>query len=102
MSRVVIISKTAEIKLKKLFDYLQKHWSFKVKSDFIKKLDKSIHLIKLNPETFPKSERKVGLHKYVITKQTTIFYRFSSDKITIVTIFDNRQNPKKLNKETKD
>ena len=37
MSRAVIISKTAEKKLDKLFKYLLKNWSLKVKNDFISK-----------------------------------------------------------------
>lgn len=99
MSRTVIISKIAEKKLEKLFEYLLENWNQKVKSDFIKKLDKNIILIKTNPESFPQSEKKIGLHKCVITKQTTLFYRYTIEKITIVTIFDTRQNPEKLKKE---
>ncbi|MGY5351111.1 type II toxin-antitoxin system RelE/ParE family toxin [Wenyingzhuangia sp. IMCC45533] len=99
MNRTVIISKTAEKKLEKLFKFLLENWSLKVKSDFIKKLDKNINLIKINPESFPQSENKIGLYKCVITKQTTLFYRYTREKITIVTIFDTRQNPNKLKKE---
>ncbi|EDP98574.1 hypothetical protein KAOT1_15192 [Kordia algicida OT-1] len=36
MGREVKISKTAEIKLEKLFDYLLENWSEKVKANFIK------------------------------------------------------------------
>ncbi|MEQ5791720.1 type II toxin-antitoxin system RelE/ParE family toxin [Muricauda sp. NFXS6] len=101
MSRKVKISKTAEKKISELLDYLQENWSLKVKSDFVEKLDKSIDLIKSNPKIFPKSDKKSGLHKCVISKQTTLYYQFNSQTIYIVTIFDNRQNPSKLNKEIK-
>ena len=97
--RNVIISKTAENKLNKLFYYLLTNWNEKVKNDFIKKLDKSIYTIQLNPESFPLSNRNQGLYKCVITKQTTLFYRFNSKNIIIVTIFDTRQNPDKLKKD---
>ena len=70
-----------------------------MKSDFVKKLDKNIEVIKLTPEIFPESENKQGLHKCIVTKQTTLFYRFSSERIIIVTIFDTRQNPKRLKKD---
>jgi len=99
MSRKVIITKTAENKLNKLFEYLLTEWNQKVKSDFIKKLDKNIETIQKTPEIFPESENKIGLYKCVITKQTTLFYRFNSKRIVIVTIFDTRQNPKKLLKD---
>jgi plasmid stabilization system protein ParE len=73
MNRAVKISKTAENKLDNLFDYHLHNWSQKVKSDFIEKLDKSIDLIKSTPEIFPKSDKQEGLHKCVITKQTTSY-----------------------------
>lgn len=99
MSRKVIISKTAENRLNDLFKYLLENWSQKVKSDFIKKLDNKIILLKKHSEGFPESEKEKGLRKCVITKQTTMFYRFNSRQIKIITFFDTRQNPKKLKKD---
>jgi len=99
MNRKVIISKTAEKKLNSLFEYLTENWSFKIKSNFVKKLDDNIDIIKLEPETFPESQKDRGLRKCVITKQTTLYYRFDSKHIKIVTIFDTRQNPNKLKKD---
>jgi plasmid stabilization system protein ParE len=99
MKRRVIISKTVENKIEKLFEYLHENWNEKIKFDFIKKLDRSIQIIESNPESFPESKIKKGLHKFVITKQTTLIYRFNSTKIIIVTIFDTRQNPNKLQKD---
>ena len=99
MKRKVIISKTAEKRLEELFKYLLENWSQKVKSDFIKKLDDKINLIKEHPEVFPESEKEKGLRKCVITKQMTMFYRFNSKQISIITFFDTRQNPEKLKKD---
>jgi len=99
LSRKVVISKTAERKLDKLFEYLITEWSVKVKTDFVKKLDSSIEIIKNQPEIFPESKKGKSLRKCVITKQTTLFYRYNSKRINIVTIFDTRQNPNKLDKE---
>ena len=99
MRRKVVISKTAEKKLEKLFDYLIEKWSLKVKNEFIEKLDTSIAIIEKQPEIFPESKKNKGLRKCVITKQTTLFYRFNTKQIYIVTVFDTRQHPKKLKKE---
>ncbi|WP_339918488.1 type II toxin-antitoxin system RelE/ParE family toxin [Yeosuana marina] len=99
MSRKVVISKTAEKKLEKLFEYLIKEWSAKVKKDFIEKLDSSIEIIKNQPEIFPESKKGKSLRKCVITKQTTLYYRYNSKRINIVTLFDTRQDPNKLDKE---
>jgi len=99
LSRKVIISKTAEKKLEKLFEYLILEWSDKVKRDFVKKLAKSIELIKNQPEIFPESIKGNGLRKCVITKQTTIYYRYNSKQINIIIVFDTRQNPNAIDKE---
>jgi len=99
MKREVIITKTAQKKLNTLFNYLLENWNSKVKSDFINKLDKNIDLIKQYPESFPSSKKRTGLHKCVITKQVTLFYRFNPKNIIVTTIFDTRQNPDKLNKD---
>jgi plasmid stabilization system protein ParE len=99
MSRKVDISKTAQKKLDNLFNYLIENWSTKVKNEFVQKLDNSIKTIKNQPEAFPESTLRNGLRKCVITKQTTMFYRFNSSRVFIVTIFDSRQNPEKLNEE---
>lgn len=56
MRKKVVISKTAERKLQKLFDYLIAEWSAKVKSDFVEKLDSSIEVIRNQPE-IQKSEK---------------------------------------------
>ena len=99
MSRKVVISKTAERKLEKLFEYLIKEWSLKVKKDFVEKLDSSIEIIKNQPEIFPESKKGKSLRKCVVTKQTTIYYRYNSKRINIVTLFDTRQDPNKLDQE---
>ena len=67
MSRKVFLSKTAEKKLDKLFEYLITEWSVKVKTDFVEKLDSSIEIIKNQPEIFPESKKGEGLRKCVIT-----------------------------------
>lgn len=99
MIRKVVISKTTEKKLETIFSNLVEKWSIKVKNEFIEKLDYSIELIRNQPEMFPESKRGKKLRKCVVTKQTTLFYRFTTKKINVVTIFDTRQNPKKLEKE---
>ena len=96
MIRKVVISKTTEKKLDSLFSYLVEKWSVEVKNEFIEKLDYSIELIRNQPEMFPESKQGKKLRKCVVTKQTTLFYRFTSKQINVVTIFDTRQNPKKL------
>ncbi len=99
MSRRIIISQIAEKRLEMLFTYLLEEWSYKVKSDFIKKLDKNVEFIRHQPESFPESDKQNGLRKCVITKHTTLYYEFNDNEIQILTLFDTRQDPKKLKKD---
>ena len=95
MSRKVRLTKTAEIQLANLLKHLEQKWSQKAKLSFVKKLDKRIDKVKLNPNLFPRSFIKKGLHKCVVTKQTTFYYIHDQNTITVLTIFDSRQNPEK-------
>lgn len=99
MSRIVKFSEVADKNLQNLLEYLIENWSLKVKSDFIKKLDKNIELLKSNPESFPKSNKQPKLYKCVLTKHTTLYYTFNNKEIFIITLFDTRQDPKKIKKD---
>lgn len=97
----VVITNLAKEKLEHLFQYLITHWSYKVKTDFVKKLDRCIHQIQQQPKSFPESTTNKGLYKCVVTKQTIMYYRFTNTHIYIITIFDSRQHPKQLKKDLK-
>ncbi|OFX39594.1 MAG: plasmid stabilization protein [Bacteroidetes bacterium GWA2_40_14] len=99
--RKVILSKRASNRLEKLIEYLELEWSLKAKKEFIRKLDKSLKQIQKYPDSCQQTDFVKGLHMPVVTKQTSVFYRYDSKSINIVTIFDNRMNPKRLRKETK-
>ena len=99
MSRKIVLSKRAARNIEKLLEYLEVEWSTRIKNNFIKKLDRSLRIINENPESSPKSNLVTGLYKCVVTKQTTVYYRFDNKKLFVVTIFDTRQDPKSLNKE---
>jgi len=73
----------------------------KPKNDFISRLKEKIDQIVLQPQSCPQSSTFKNLYKCVVTKQTTFYYRISTTEkaIEIITIFDTRQNPRKLNSE---
>jgi addiction module RelE/StbE family toxin len=93
MKRNIKLSNRAMRKLDRLLAYLEEEWSAKVKHEFVLKLDKSLKQIQRFPDNFPESQKNKGLRKCLVTKQTTIFYKYSETTIDIITIFDNRQNP---------
>ena len=96
MKRHIVFSKKAENSLTNLLEYLELKWSIKVKNEFITKLDKAIFIIQNEPEIFPKSLLNANFYKCVVSKQTTIYYRFNSKQIRVLALFDSRQNPSKI------
>ncbi|OFZ01269.1 MAG: plasmid stabilization protein [Bacteroidetes bacterium RIFCSPLOWO2_12_FULL_31_6] len=99
----VFLSELAEDKLFKLTSFLLENWSLKVRNDFLRKLTSKINQISKQPESCPESSEFKGLFKCVVTKQTTFYYRINFDRneIEVITVFDTRQNPNKLVKDTK-
>ena len=97
----VFLSELAEKKLLKLTDFLLENWNLKVRNDFIKKLTSKIKQVSEQPESCPQSTDFKGLFKCVVTKQTTFYYRINYDKkeIEIITVFDTRQHPDKLERD---
>ncbi|NCA84666.1 MAG: type II toxin-antitoxin system RelE/ParE family toxin [Clostridia bacterium] len=78
-----------------IIEYLAQRWTGEIRN-FARLLDRQINLIRSNPELFPMSTTSVRLRKSILTKQTTIYYRIDDNEIRIVTLFENRQDPKKL------
>ena len=91
--RTVKLSERASVKLEKLLVYLETEWSYKVKSDFVKKLDKAVKRIQKYPESCQQTEFIKGLHKLVVTKQTSIYYRFDSKICILLQFLTTEWNP---------
>lgn len=99
----VFLSELAAAKLLKLSEYLLENWNLKTRDKFIDKLSEKIKQISTHPQSCPESSEIKGLFKCVVTKQTTFYYRISFElkEIEIITIFDTRQSPDKLEKDIK-
>jgi plasmid stabilization system protein ParE len=47
------------------------------------------------PELYRKSSSNKKLHRAVLSKQLSVFYKISKGKITVMAVLDNRMNPAK-------
>jgi len=92
---------TSEAKrnLNSIFDYLENSWSEREISNFAKKMESDLKIISKHPATFPYFDKDKNVRRCVLTPQTTIYYREipSENRVVIITLFDNRQNPDNLN-----
>lgn len=83
--------------LESIFLYLEQNWTQRELKKFAKLLDKQMKLIEGNPFLFEKSEKSIDIRRSVLTKHITIYYQIKFSEIQILTLFDSRQNPDKLN-----
>lgn len=91
----LIWSDEALFNLKEIINYLENRWTQREIKKFSQLLDRQLKLIEDNPYLFAESQNSNGLRKSVLSKQTTIYYRIQDNEIQIMTLFDNRQDPKK-------
>lgn len=82
--------------LQNIISHLTKNWTQKEIKKFFRKLDKRLEFIQENPKLFPITRRRGNIRRSVLTPQTTIYYQASRNVVTIIALFDNRQNPSKL------
>lgn len=77
----------------KLLDYLADKWGNKTINKFNNRLQSILKLISERPDLYPSSGKKKQVRRCVISKQTSLYYQIKQDKIELITMFDNRQNP---------
>jgi plasmid stabilization system protein ParE len=82
--------------LQNIINYLREKWTQKEIRNFVRRLDKRLELISSNPRLFPKTNKRRNIRRSVLTKHTVIYYESTENSVTIVTLFDPRQHPKKL------
>jgi len=97
----VFLSPIAERKIELLLEFIEIEWSKKAKNTFLEKFKKAVKTISNQPNSFPESNALKGLYKCVVSKQTSFYYRIVNEEIEIITLIDNRQNPKEVLKELK-
>lgn len=82
--------------LQNIINYLNEKWTQKEIRNFVRRLDKRLELISGNPRLFPKTNKRRNIRRSVLTRHTVIYYEATENSVTIVTLFDPRQHPKKL------
>lgn len=96
--RKIIIPDATQSKIEDLLEYLEIKWSDRIRKKFANKLYQAVKIIQNNPEAFPKSESNKKLHKCVITKQSTLFYKFNTKRVEIIAFLTHDKTQIKLRK----
>jgi len=75
--------------------YLERNFTEKEIKKLVKHIENTLELISRDPNIFPKSEIK-NIHKVVILKFNTLYYRTKYEQIQILSFFSNRQSFSKI------
>ena len=81
-----------------IISYLISEFTEKEIQKFVRKSNRILELITLDPGMFRISEKGKHKHIVVLTKQTTLYYRFKPNKkeIELLLFWDTRQNPNRV------
>lgn len=96
MAKAVIWSARAITEYKSTLLYLFDKWSEKEALNLRKETDRQILRIIIHTHQFVFVSKKRKIPKCVITKHNTLFFRETSKEIQIISFFDTRQDPSKL------
>jgi len=90
----IIWTNHALSELKEIIEYLESNWTHKEISRLFRKIEKSIGQIERNPLMYPKTEKRESVRRAVLTRQLTLYYKTDNNFIYILSLFDNRRDPK--------
>jgi plasmid stabilization system protein ParE len=89
-------TKRAEKSFDQIVEFLQEKWSLNSAINFVKRTNHFIETLKEQPKIGRPEKAKKDLRSFVLSRQTTVFYRIKSNEVIILLkFFDTRQNPLK-------
>jgi len=98
MAYKIVWSKRSQREFDNIVKYLLENWSQHVFSNFLSEVDDKVILISDSHEIGTIVKKNRNKRSIIITPHTRLYYKIGKEKITIITLFDTRQNPKKLKK----
>ena len=82
--------------LEETIAYLEENWTEKELQKLFRHLDHTLELFSKNPTIFQVSYKKQNIHRAVIARFNTLYYRLHNEKIEILSFFSHRKDPDKI------
>ena len=79
----------------KLLEYLIEEWGELIANRIRTEINHQFIRIHRDPTQFPVFRKSKNTRRCVASPQTSIYFKVHKDFIEILSVFDNRQNPKK-------
>ncbi len=96
----IVWTRLANITYKEVFENLEFRWTKKEMINFRDLTNELLEKIKAEKVKYPLINKKLGIRKAKVHKNVSLFYKEDkkTNKIYIVTFFNNRMNPDILKK----
>ncbi len=95
MEKKIVYTKNFETSVNSTKDWLEKQWSFDIAEKFIVELYELVDLISTQPKIGSISHKKKQVRRILLSRYKRVYYRVNKQTITLLDLFDTRQNPKK-------
>ncbi len=95
----IVLTKYARENLTKILKYIEDNWSVLDRKNFVNNLDNMLNIISDHPYLCVESKIFPGIRRCTLSKQNSLYYKINNDKIIVLMIYDNRQNPDDIQKE---
>ena len=77
-----------------ILGYLEREWGITVAINFQTILDKKIAGLSLHPKTGIITNKSGNIRKLTITKHNKVYYHIKGKEITVLTLFESKQDPR--------
>ncbi len=92
----ILWTKAAQNSFDTIVEYLKSEWSINSAIKFVNRTIIFLDILQNHPEIGRKENVKSDMRSFVLTRQTTIFFRIKNETtIVLLKFFDTRQNPDK-------
>lgn len=93
MAYEIIVSEEVFTALNAVILYLEESWSKKIAEDFLLNFYEKVESLSKNPHIGRQTHKNPSIRKIAITKHNTLYYEIASNRIELLAIFFNAQNP---------
>jgi len=98
MSYAVNWTEESEITFNGNIEYLSKSWDLQSINNFLDRIDEVIENIKSNPYLYPVYRKSDEVHKCVVNRHITVYYKIVDDSnVDLITFWNTHKNANDLN-----
>lgn len=88
----VILTETAELRIKEILSFVESEFGIKSREKLTKKFIAGFKQLSFFTKSGKESKKEENHFQLVLNKRTSLYYEIQSEKIYILTAFDNRMD----------